>query len=225
MDKVGMIYMATSPSGKVYIGQTTRSLHQRKYFHFYYASNTERNVKFSNAIRKYGEDIEWIVLHDNVPIDRLDEIEIEEIKQHNSYESGYNSTPGGEFITLETRDKISKGNSGKKHWSYGKRIPDETRRKMSEAHKGSKHWLYGKHVSEETKKKLSKINKGKKHSKETKEKLSGENSPVAKFSLKIANEIRAKYATGKYTHRKLAKEYGVVNSTICYIINKIRWNK
>ena len=59
-DETGIIYKATSPSGKVYIGQTTKSLDKRKNEHYNKAFN--KNVKvynypISRAIRKYNNDI------------------------------------------------------------------------------------------------------------------------------------------------------------------------
>ncbi|GIN22525.1 hypothetical protein J1TS3_36590 [Siminovitchia fordii] len=41
--------------------------------------------------------------------------------------------------------------------------------------------------------------------------------------MKIANEIRELYKTGKYTHRSLGELYGLGKSQIGYIINNKRW--
>lgn len=43
--------------------------------------------------------------------------------------------------------------------------------------------------------------------------------------MEKAREIRGKYATGKYTYMKLAKEYGVSYQHIGDIINNKRWKE
>jgi len=42
-------------------------------------------------------------------------------------------------------------------------------------------------------------------------------------SIEIANEIRNKYKTNKYTQEQLAEEYGCPNYTIQYIVNNKSW--
>ena len=44
-----------------------------------------------------------------------------------------------------------------------------------------------------------------------------------KASLKIANEIRIKYKTSKYTQRKLAKEYNINQKTVFNILHNRIW--
>ena len=63
--RTGIIYMATSPSGKSYIGQTTRSIDDRKIGH---ACDAEtHDYAFANAIKKYGIDnFEWKILYENI---------------------------------------------------------------------------------------------------------------------------------------------------------------
>ena len=78
--KTGMIYRTTSPSGKVYIGQTTKQLSERKSKHFNAAFNinhTGYNGKFYNAIRKYKDDLIWETLYNDVPIVNLNSLEID----------------------------------------------------------------------------------------------------------------------------------------------------
>lgn len=45
----------------------------------------------------------------------------------------------------------------------------------------------------------------------------------AKLTPETAAEIRAKYATGEYTHRSLAAEYGVGHTTIRYALSGRTW--
>ena len=59
----GIIYKVTNiQNNKIYIGQTTRSLEERKYYHFYRADHELEitHTHFINAIRKYGKNsFQW----------------------------------------------------------------------------------------------------------------------------------------------------------------------
>ena len=133
---------------KYYIGQTSRTIKARA------GSNginytKDKGTKFANAINKWGWDaFEVTVLVENVDNQQeLNELEKYYITVYDSYNSGYNSTLGGDGVT------------GCKHTGmYGKEFTDEHRRKLSESHMGKyggeKHPMYGKHHSEETKKKI-----------------------------------------------------------------------
>lgn len=56
-----------------------------------------KTYKIYNAMEKYGVENFFVeTLETNVPIDKLDEREIEYIEKYNSFKSGYNSTPGGD---------------------------------------------------------------------------------------------------------------------------------
>ena len=91
----GTIYKVTSPSGKIYIGKTTKKLEIRKKQHFVTAK-LGSDTKFSNAIRKYGELLIWEIIDNSDNKDNLSLLEISWIKYYNSYKSGYNSTLGGD---------------------------------------------------------------------------------------------------------------------------------
>ena len=251
MDKLGLIYKAVSPSGKVYIGQTTKTLNERKNEHHYEAFNKNRagyNYAISCAIRIYNKNIKWKIMYDNIPIAQLNNMEIWCIGNYDTFMKGYNSTLGGKgnsgySPSLETRIKISKAGKGRK-------LSKETCRKMSMAQKGKKHSeetrrnisksLKGKKLSEEHKKKMSESRKGRKLSEEHKKKISGknhhcygkrrikvsgENHPSAKLNWNKVDKIRKKYSTGNYTHRKLAKEYNVSKRTIGQVLGNLTWTK
>ena len=51
----------------------------------------------------------------------------------------------------------------------------------------------------------------------------GEKNPASKITEAQVLEIRAEYAKGETTHRKLGKEYGICHSIICDIINRKTW--
>lgn len=83
---MSLIYKATFPNGKVYIGQTTQSLENRKYQHRRDAIDLNRKSPFFFAIRKYGwENVEWeIVEEGNFSAEELDEKEIYYISFYHS---------------------------------------------------------------------------------------------------------------------------------------------
>lgn len=220
---LGIIYKATSPSGKVYIGQTSNSLKRRKIQHKCVANFTDS--KFSRAIKKYGIDsLTWEILHKDIPTDQLDNLEILEIASYNSFINGYNSTPGGDGVkehTKEAKEKMSKAQKGKVMSQIVKDKISKTlkQREFSLEHKEKlsiatkKAWESGLKQAapckKETKEKLAKINKGRFYPNEWKEKLSrvrkekgvakGEKNP--NFGKKASQETKLKMSlAGKGKH-------------------------
>lgn len=194
-----IIYKATFPNGKSYIGQTTQSLKARKKKHKY-DYNSKNNV-FYRAIRKYGwENIIWEVIDTADKLDVLDEREIYWIKYYNTYihwknANGYNMTTGGHgvnnrWVSEETKQKLSIALKGKllgeKNPLFGIPRSEEVKRKISIARKGKfsgeEHYLFGKHLSEKTKIKISEANKGhimsEEFCKNQSERVKGKNHPL-----------------------------------------------
>lgn len=182
----GIIYKATNRNnGKIYVGQTIKSLEHRKQAHKSKAK-TEKTTYFWRALTKYGFDaFDWDIVCDiEAPTDILlieylnitEQIWIAELNTIN-HNKGYNLTEGGlnGKLSDETKKKLSEINKGNCH-------SDETKKKISESLSGEKNHnfgltgkknhLWGKHHSEESKKKMSQLAKGRKHSDETKKKLS-----------------------------------------------------
>ena len=163
----GIIYKYVSPSGKVYIGQTTNERHRRNVFN---SNQSYGGVKIDNARKKYGpESFEYTVLikveSDNTDELKsyLNELEVGFIRMYDSFNNGYNSTEGGESLmgyhpSEETRLK-------QRNSHFGKKWTDESRNKMSATRKG-------RNLTEEHRKKLSESRKGMKFSEEHKRKLS-----------------------------------------------------
>lgn len=93
---MGLIYKAVNQqNGKIYIGQTTRSLQVRKQEHYYKKDNTY----FHLALQKYDEDtFIWSIIEQNIPNNLLNEREQYWIQYYNSNnrEKGYNMTSGGD---------------------------------------------------------------------------------------------------------------------------------
>lgn len=96
----GFIYCYTSPSGKKYIGKTKTTLKER-------AKNNAKGYKgcsaFYNAIQKYGWKNFEIEILEEVPLDIIDDIEVEYIIKYDSSnpQKGYNIvTERQQFVAI-----------------------------------------------------------------------------------------------------------------------------
>ena len=182
----GIIYGAFAPSGKIYVGQTIQKLRDRLYAHKFYPDCR----LIHNAIKKYGDKIEWKVIDTAETIDELNKKEVYWIKKLNTLApNGYNLMSGGlnSKHSNETKAKMSAARIGKPAvWNRGK-IP----------YNKGKRGLY-KH-SIESLQKISKANKGKNNPMYSKKRSS-------ETKLKIANTLKIKYANGTLIHPLKDKE-------------------
>ena len=131
--KFGYIYSFTNLiNDKRYIGLTTNP-ELRKSRHIEYSKDINCQAPLYRAIRKYGlENFKFEIIEHDVPIELLSEREKFWIKEFDSMNNGYNSTPGGEG-----------GNT------YAKKTSEEMEiigRKISEALKGSNNGNHGQYV-------------------------------------------------------------------------------
>jgi len=207
--KKGIIYKATGPTGKVYIGKTVQGLKNRIKGH----KNTSNNPNsktygchFARAIRKYGiKEFDWEILLDNIPATYLGDVEKIIISLYNSYERGYNSTIGGEgttgrMLSESERNAISERQRGKNNSFYGKTHTNEVKKMLSDKSKmmsGPNHPQYGKSLSDATKSKMSKA-------------LSGESNPFYGRSHSVEAKLkisRARLGTSmsEETKKKISK--------------------
>ncbi len=93
MGRKGIIYKISSPSGKVYVGQTVRSFEERIRNHKCKSSGC---TALKSAIDKYVDQMKYEIIEDNIPQEYLDEREIFWIKELNSLApNGYNLSSGG----------------------------------------------------------------------------------------------------------------------------------
>lgn len=100
---------------KIYIGQTTQGLDQRKREHFYRFRRGERDHKLYLAFRKYGFDnFEFSVICSVLNPDYLNDLEIEFIAQYNSFHRGYNMNIGGNTVSESTKEKLRAMFKGRK---------------------------------------------------------------------------------------------------------------
>jgi len=208
---IGFIYKITSPSGKIYIGQTI-DIKTRKCK--YQNMNCKNQTRLYNSIKKYGWDKHNFEIVEEVEIENLSKKEIFYIKHFNSFLKGLNCTIGGEGnsgrkVSKETRDKMKKSATGKKQ-------SQETIQKRVAKLKGKKR-------NDEFKKKLSLAKKGRKLSKETKEKIRlinlGKQTPIS-IPCKIINTMTGECWKAE-SIIKLSKECNLSVSTI----NRIREGK
>lgn len=142
-EKIVGIYKITSPSKKIYIGQSQNIL---KRFAQYKRYSCEHQDYLYHSLKKYGADKHIFEIIHVCSCEELDDLEIYYIDLYQSFNSkhGLNLKSGG-----LTRGELS----------------DYSRRKIGKAHKG-------KTISEECREKLRKANLGKKtHSEEYKQKL------------------------------------------------------
>jgi group I intron endonuclease len=164
---IGTIYKLTSPSGKIYIGQTT-NLKDRKRC-LYNTNKYYSGHKLDNAIKKYGienfkyEIIAQVEIEDKLLLrEHLDILEKQYIEKFDSYNNGYNMTLGGSgstgcFQTEESKKKISQKAKGRKGSMLGRHLTEEQKRKVSEFAKtrtGDKNAFFGKTHTQNTKDKI-----------------------------------------------------------------------
>ena len=165
------VYCHTTPSGKRYIGITSRKPEDR----WKNGNGYKKGTAFRYAIDKY----DWNDIKHNILFDDLTEKEAKWLENYLicyywtfvgfKDSMGYNMTLGGDgnvgyIPSEEHKQKISESNKGKKY-RKGKHLSEEHKQKISESNKGNK-YRKGKHLSEEHKQKISESNKGKHPSEE-----------------------------------------------------------
>ena len=188
MKNYGIIYKITNTvNGKIYIGQTTQTLKNRKKDHRN-SMERERLKKLAlyRAFKKYGfENFEWTTIYYAKDKNDLDEMEKYYIQFYKTMSPryGYNMTFGGEggqhpeeikkkisrslkgrVFSEETKKKLSLSLKGKytkeKSSWWGRKHTEAERKKIGDAQKGQKNHNYGKKATEETRKKQSESHKG-----------------------------------------------------------------
>lgn len=139
MNKKCGIYKITSPTGKVYIGQSTDI---KRRFNSYKRIKESDHPKLYNSIKKYGYLSHTFDILEECGSLMLDEKEIYYIKFFDSIKTGLNCRDGG------ARGKLSKDSLKKLSESLKLAAKNpETKRKRSE-------WQIGRKMSEESKVKM-----------------------------------------------------------------------
>jgi group I intron endonuclease len=132
MSKICGIYKITSPTGRVYIGQSVDI--KRRLRDYRYSERAKGQRKLYNSLKKYGYKKHKFEIVMQCDIEKLDEMEI-------FYIDAYN--------TFNTKHGLNCQHGGKSQYIHS----EETKRRMSESNKGRK-------VSEETRKRISDANMG-----------------------------------------------------------------
>lgn len=219
-----IIYKVTNRiNGKIYIGQTSLSLTERKAGHIRKA-RAGCPYLLARAIVKYGADnFIFETINHCSSKEELDAKEIELIREYKSKSPvGYNMTDGGEgtlgfFPGEETRLKMGKAHKGNKY-SLGVKHSEEWKTRKSKQMLGNK-IMNGRKLSDKTKEKLSRSLIGNKNS--LGRKLSQEtiNKRTAKQKgMKRSEETKAKMRKA-FKGRKLS-EQARANMVAAWVIRK-----
>lgn len=236
-DRSGIYKITNIITNDFYIGSAVK-LSRRIYRHRNELKNNKHsNIILQRVVNKYGIN--------NFIVECLEFCEKEDLLIREQYfidtlHPKYNIRTECVYSNLglktsdETKEKISKANSGKvrsegckailREINLGKKASDETKQKMSDSQKN-------KVRTEEHKRKISESHKGKIMFKESIEKgiktkkdrgvMRGEKNPKAKLTQKDVYLIREKLITTKIT--EIAKEYNVSYQTIHGIRNNKTW--
>lgn len=189
------IYKITSPSGRIYIGQSINIDRRKRYYKILKCKN---QPKIYRSLKKYGWDKHKFEVIHQCTKEELNDLEVYYIELYQCFNSefGLNLQSGGtaRLHTEETKEKIRKANIGRKMtdeqkkklkaaWDIRKTIPisEETRKKLSEAQKGRK-------ATEETLKKLREFQQRRCSSDEYRLSLIGSKNPF--FGKKHTEEFK-----------------------------------
>ena len=159
-ERTGCIYRIwNTVNGMSYIGQTTIKIERRMKYHF--AGHSCPYLR--NAIDKYGKEaFQHEIIEEDISSQYINDREIYWISHFNTVApNGYNLTyggGGGGVPSQETRRKISKAHTGRKH------SPDHVA-KVASANRGKKR-------TAEQRRRLSETNKGRIHSEESRRNMS-----------------------------------------------------
>lgn len=138
---MGLIYKITNPNGKIYVGQTSQTLHERMKQHKCIRDKRKKTA-INNSIVKYGFEAHIIeILEDNIPDELLNEREIYWIAELKSYslenKNGLNMTKGGEGGCMPWKHdaaRVAKARQrrGEKAPGWGRKLPEEMKRRIAE---------------------------------------------------------------------------------------------
>jgi group I intron endonuclease len=145
------IYKITSPSGKIYIGQTTNFTKRKNY---YKNGAKPYQIRIHNSLQKYGYDAHSIEFIEQCSVDNLNERErywqdFYDVIGENGLNCRLTETKDKSgFISEESKAKMSEARQKRiltdkekyrlKSLFLGRKHTEETKRKMSESAKGKK---------------------------------------------------------------------------------------
>ena len=215
MRKSGIYCIENLENGKKYIGQTV-NLERRERKHFSsLKGNYHPNIHLQCAYNKYGEEnFKFKILLCCKPseLTKYEQIFVDYYTSETLYNICTECVDSslGTIHSKETKEKLSKANSGENNPNYGKHRSKETKRKMSEAKRGENNPNYGKHRSKETKRKLSMAQ-------------SGENNSNSKLTKNQVFEILDLYYNKNKKQTDIVKIFPVTSMAIFHIIKGKHW--
>jgi len=184
MKKCG-IYKITSPSGRIYIGQSIDI--QKRIWGYMSNHGAKKQYKLYNSLKKYGWNAHTFEIIEECSIDLLNERE----RYWQEFYDVLNREKGLNCILTCTKDKKTvRSEETRKRYSEamkGKTLTEQHRKKLSKAKKGKK-------FSEAHKKAMAEAHKGYKFSEESKQKMSDskKKSNYLKDHIKHLSEIKKK---------------------------------
>lgn len=223
------IYKITSPTGRVYIGQSTDIDYR---FSSYKKLKCKPQLRIYNSFMKYGVD--------NHIFEIVEECSIESLNERERYwQDFYNVLGKGGLNCLlvstgslqrvlsdEMKLKISNSLTGFRHTEEsrakiskgltGRPVSEETRRKLSESNKN-------KHQSPETAIKISKALRGRKIPREVIEKRSKSQSGASHYKAKVI--VNTQNGVFYDCITEAAECYGIKRSTLNNFLTGRRKNK
>jgi group I intron endonuclease len=216
------IYKITSPSNKVYIGQSVKIEDRIK---SYKNLKCKEQPKIYKSLLKYGFENHKIEILIECDEDELNELERHYQEQYDSIESGLNciytkTNDRSGKSSEETKLKISLNN---KRQFLGKKHSEESRLKMSNSLKGNQSRL-GAILSQETKDKISNSHKGKKASIETKLKMSLARKGVKRPNQKNKGRLVLDLATGIF-YNSIKEASEILGYNKCTLRNYLAGNR
>lgn len=206
MLNTGIYTITNIVNGKMYVGSSYDFKRRFRRHKAEFRRNEHHNIRLQRAWNKYGaENFEFkklivcskedLIMYEQRVIDIFDVIK-------NGYNIAPNAgNPGGYNPSEETREKLRKSSTGRKH-------TDASKARMSESAKGRV-------FTAETLAKFSAVQTGRKHTEETKAKISAANK-----GNKMSDIMRKKIADAN-TGRKASEESKRKMSES----HKIRWAK
>lgn len=209
MSEKGYIYKIINQiNKKEYVGCTITTLKKRFEEHVWRCVKTDSNTKFCNSIRKYGVENFGIELIEECDVDVIYDRERYYINLFETYDTGLNSTVGGEGClgykhSKEIKEKISqilkdgRSHKGKTYEEiYGDRINHEKEiRRISV----KKSWD---NLSEDEKKERTK-------------KLQETTQRKSKYGIELVSEIKNKIKEG-LTYKQFKELYPEVRQNFYY---------
>lgn len=204
------IYKITSPSGKVYIGQSI-NIEKRK--EEYKSTGLKRQYRIYGSVQKYG----W----NNHQFEIIEECSIKQLDEHETFWKTYYleqvdndwtkvlfcnlHDSGGGPKSEETKRKISASLMGRKSAMKGKHHTPEARlkmknhlehhKKLSEFHMGRTSPMKGKYHTEKTKEKIRISKKNNPYIRTEESKLL---QSISRKGFKYSDEVIEKIRIGKY---------------------------